>query len=161
MRLALKHPNDVGVSIRPGSGWVRLVRSAPLRIWRSGTPIGTRINWAGPPSDLMNKRTRFPHDNDAFGLVDRTLYGKQMLDYSGGDTDTSSYIPGIWPVFPIICLNRTVKSQRQSWTAPRFLRTRQRQEADHGAPDVGKKDCRDHLDRVEEGGTFERRDKAA
>ena len=34
-------------------------------------------------------------------------------------------------------------------------------EADDGTPDSGEEDCRDHLDRVEEGGTFVRRDKPA
>jgi hypothetical protein len=45
-------------------------------------------------------------DNNAFGLVWRSSYGHPMLDYSGGDTDTSSYMAR----FPeqrltIICLS--------------------------------------------------------
>jgi CubicO group peptidase (beta-lactamase class C family) len=110
---------DVGVSIRPGSGWVRLVRTSPHF---GGSGVFSTLedlakwdaNWythqlGGPAfADLMNKRTRFQHDkdNDAFGLVDRTLYGKQMLDYSGGDTDTSTYMAR-FPAehFTIICLS--------------------------------------------------------
>jgi len=64
---------------------------------------------AGPQFvELMNKRERFQHDkdNDAFGLVGRSLYDHPMLDYSGGDTDTSTYMTR----FPeqhitIICLS--------------------------------------------------------
>ena len=42
----------------------------------------------------MNRRQKFQHnkDNDAFGLVWRMRYGHPMLDYSGGDTDTSTYM---------------------------------------------------------------------
>jgi hypothetical protein len=56
----------------------------------------------------MNKRVRFQHDkdNDAFGLVWRNLYGKPMLDYSGGDTDTSTYMARLPSQhFTIICLS--------------------------------------------------------
>jgi hypothetical protein len=57
-------------------------------------------NWytaslAGPAfTELMNRRQKFQHDkdNDAFGLVWRTRYGHPMLDYSGADTDTSTYM---------------------------------------------------------------------
>ena len=115
----VKELADVGVSIRPGSGWVRLVRTSPHF---GGSGVFSTLqdlakwdaNWythqlGGPAfTDLMNKRTRFQHDkdNDAFGLVDRTLYGKQMLDYSGGDTDTSTYMAR-FPAehFTIICLS--------------------------------------------------------
>lgn len=42
----------------------------------------------------MNHRQMVQHDknNYAFGLVWRTRYGHPMLDYSGGDTDTSAYL---------------------------------------------------------------------
>ena len=42
----------------------------------------------------MNRRQKFQHDkdNDAFGLVWRLRFGHSMLDYSGGDTDTSTYM---------------------------------------------------------------------
>jgi hypothetical protein len=44
-------------------------------------------------------------DNDAFRLVWRELYGKPMLDYPGGDTDTSTYMAR-FPTehFTIVCL---------------------------------------------------------
>jgi hypothetical protein len=55
----------------------------------------------------MNKRMHFQHhkDNDAFRLVWRELYGKPMLDYPGGDTDTSTYMAR-FPTehFTIVCL---------------------------------------------------------
>jgi CubicO group peptidase (beta-lactamase class C family) len=94
-----------GVAIRPGAGWVRLVRISPhfggsgvfttlddLLLWDSNWYTGAL---AGPPfTDLMNRRMKFQHDkdNDAFGLVWRSLYGQPLLDYSGGDTDTSTYM---------------------------------------------------------------------
>lgn len=95
----------VGVTIRPGGGWVRLVRVSPHF---GGSGVFTTLNdlllwdrnWyteslAGPAfALLMNRRQKFQHDkdDDAFGLVWRTRYGHPMLDYSGGDTDTSTYM---------------------------------------------------------------------
>jgi CubicO group peptidase (beta-lactamase class C family) len=110
---------SVGVAINPGDGWVRLVRVASHF---GGSGVFTTLedlllwdrNWyatnlAGPQfTELMNKREKFQHDkdNDAFGLVWRSLYDHPMLDYSGGDTDTSTYMTR----FPdqhvtIICLS--------------------------------------------------------
>jgi CubicO group peptidase (beta-lactamase class C family) len=115
----VKELADVGVSIKPGDGWVRLVRVAPHfggsgvfttlndlllwdRNWYTGTLGGSQF------TDLMNKRMKFEHDkeNDAFGLVWRSSFDHPMLDYSGGDTDTSTYMAR----FPeehltIICLS--------------------------------------------------------
>ena len=71
-------------------------------------------NWysgrlAGPAfTELMNQRMHFQHDkdNDAFGLVWRELYGKTMLDYSGGDTDSSTYMARFPSEhFTIVCLS--------------------------------------------------------
>ncbi len=95
----------VGVAIKPGDGWVRLVRVSPHfggsgvfttlndlldwdKNWYTGTLAGQKF------TDLMNRREKFQHDkdNDAFGLVWRSRYGHPMLDYSGGDTDTSTYM---------------------------------------------------------------------
>jgi len=114
----IKELAAVGVQIRPGDGWVRLVRVSPHF---GGSGVFTTLNdllkwdnnWYSQTlgkrfTDLMNQRTKFQHDkdNDAFGLVWRTLYDRQMLDYSGGDTDTSTYMAR----FPashltIICLS--------------------------------------------------------
>jgi CubicO group peptidase (beta-lactamase class C family) len=115
----IKELAQAGVTIKPGDGWVRLVRVAPHfggsgvfttiddlllwdRNWYAGTLGGTQF------TELMNKRMKFQHDkdNDAFGLVWRSSYGHPMLDYSGGDTDASSYMAR----FPeqrltIICLS--------------------------------------------------------
>jgi CubicO group peptidase (beta-lactamase class C family) len=95
----------VGVAIKPGDGWVRLVRVSPHfggsgvfttlndlldwdKNWYTGTLAGQKF------TDLMNRREKFQHhkDNDAFGLVWRSRYGRPMLDYSGGDTDASTYM---------------------------------------------------------------------
>jgi CubicO group peptidase (beta-lactamase class C family) len=94
-----------GVTIKPGDAWVRLVRVSPHF---GGSGVFTTLNdlllwdrnWyaeslAGPAFTLlMNRRQKFQHDkdDDAFGLVWRTRYGHPMLDYSGGDTDTSTYM---------------------------------------------------------------------
>jgi CubicO group peptidase (beta-lactamase class C family) len=96
---------EVGVRIKPGDGWVRLVRVSPHfggsgiftslndlllwdRNWYSGSLKGLEF------TEIMNRRQKFQHDkdNDAFGLVWRKRYNQTMLDYSGGDTDTSTYM---------------------------------------------------------------------
>jgi len=115
----LKELASVGVSIKPGDGWARLVRVAPHF---GGSGVFTTLedlllwdwNWytaslSGPQfTELMNKRMKFEHDkdNDAFGLVWRSLYGHPMLDYSGGDTDASTYMARFPEQhFTIICLS--------------------------------------------------------
>ena len=95
---------QAGVTIKPREGWVRLVRVSPnfggsgvfttisgLLLWDNNWYAGTL---GGQFTELMNKRMKFRHDkdNDALGLVWRTSYGHGMLDYSGGDTDTSTYM---------------------------------------------------------------------
>jgi CubicO group peptidase (beta-lactamase class C family) len=115
----LKELAQVDVVIKPGDGWARLVRVAPHF---GGSGVFTTLNdlllwdrnWyaetlAGPQfTELMNKRMKFKHDkdNDALGLVWRSSYGHPMLDYSGGDTDTSSYMARFPEEhFTIICLS--------------------------------------------------------
>jgi len=94
-----------GVTIRKGNGWVRLVRVSPHfggsgvfttlndlllwdRNWYSGQLAGLKF------TALMNARETFANgkDNDALGLVWREFYGHAALDYSGGDTDASTYM---------------------------------------------------------------------
>jgi len=115
----MKEFAEVGVTIKPGEGWVRLVRVAPhfggsgvittlndLLLWDRNWYTGTL---AGPQfTELMNKRMRFEHDkdNDALGLVWRSTYGHPFLDYSGGDTDASTYMARFPEEhFTIICLS--------------------------------------------------------
>jgi len=110
---------QAGVVIKPGDGWARLVRVAPhfggsgvfttvddLLLWDRNWYAGTL---AGPQfTELMDKRMKFEHDkdNDALGLVWRSSYGHPMLDYSGGDTDTSTYMARLpEDHFTIICLS--------------------------------------------------------
>ena len=116
----IKELTDAGVTIKTGNGWVRLVRISPHfggsgvfttlndlllwdRNWYSGNLAGSLAF-----TELMNKRMKFNHDkdNDAFGLVWRRLYNRPMLDYSGGDTDASTYMAR-FPEdhFTIICLS--------------------------------------------------------
>ncbi len=101
----IKELSDAGVKIHPGGGWVRLVRVSP-HFGGSGvfTTLNDLLKWdrnwysgalAGPAfTALMNQRKKFEHpkDNDAFGLVWRDLFDRPMLDYSGGDTDASTYM---------------------------------------------------------------------
>jgi len=115
----IKELAQVGVAIKPGDGWVRLVRVAPHfggsgvfttlrdlllwdRNWYTGTLVGPQF------IEIMDKRMKFEHDkdNDAFGLVWRSIYGYLMLDYSGGDTDTSTYMARFPDQhFTVICLS--------------------------------------------------------
>jgi len=108
-----------GVVIKSGDGWARLVRVAPHfggsgvfttlndlllwdRNWYSGALDGPQF------TELMNKRMKFQHDkdNDALGLVWRSSYDHPMLDYSGGDTDTSTYMARFPEQhFTIVCLS--------------------------------------------------------
>lgn len=93
-----------GIRIRKGSGWVRLIRNSPHF---GGSGVMTSLedlarwdeNWYSGRlgsgfTTQMNQRMTFAHgkDNDAFGLVFHTRYEKTMIDYSGGDTDTSTYM---------------------------------------------------------------------
>lgn len=115
----IKELTESGIQIRPGEGWVRLTRVSPHY---GGSGVFSTLedlakwdeNWysgklAGPAfTELMNKRMHFQHDkdNDALGLVWRELYGKAMLDYSGGDTDTSTYMARFPSEhFTIVCLS--------------------------------------------------------
>ena len=78
----IKELAQVGVAIKPGDGWVRLVRVAPHF---GGSGVFTTLNdlllwdrnWytgklGGPQfTELMDRRMKFEHDkdDDAFGLV--------------------------------------------------------------------------------------------
>jgi CubicO group peptidase (beta-lactamase class C family) len=115
----IKELAQAGVQIREGNDWVRLVRVSPHY---GGSGVFTTLedlakwdeNWysgklAGPAfTELMNKQMHFQHDkdNDAFGLVWREYFGKPVLDYSGGDTDTSTYMARFpSEQFTIVCLS--------------------------------------------------------
>ena len=73
-----------------------------------GTEIGTRsFDWATVyrTHEQTNEVTH-DKDNDAFGLVWRFSYGHPMLDYSGDDTDTSTYMARFPEQhFTIVCLS--------------------------------------------------------
>jgi CubicO group peptidase (beta-lactamase class C family) len=115
----VKEMAGAGVAIKPGEGWVRLVRVSP-HFGGSGvfSTLDDLLEWdrnwytqrlGGQDfTDLMNRREKFEHDkdNDAFGLVWRERYGHPMLDYSGGDTDTSTYMARFPELrLTVICLS--------------------------------------------------------
>ncbi|HTB12341.1 MAG TPA: hypothetical protein VK752_12245 [Bryobacteraceae bacterium] len=60
---------------------------------------------------------KFEHDkdNDAFGLVCRSLYCHPVLDYSSADTDTSTHMAR-FPErhFTIICLSNMPLGDKES-----------------------------------------------
>lgn len=96
---------DFGIRIRPGTGYVRLVRTSPhyggsgvfstlqdLAGWdanfASGKLAGARF------TELMYHRMHFQNDkdNDAFGLVFGKYRGRTMIWFAGEDLDTSTYM---------------------------------------------------------------------
>lgn len=101
----VKELASVGVFIKPGDAWVRLVRVSPHF---GGSGVFTTLddlllwdrNWysaslAGPAfTELMNRRQKFQRDkdNDALGLVWRTLYGHPMLDYERTQTHRHTWL---------------------------------------------------------------------
>jgi len=95
---------SVGVAVRPGPGYIRLVRNSP-HYGGSGvfTTIEDFAKWdaefdsprvLGPAfvAQMMH-REKFAHDkdNDAFGLVIGDFEGREMVWFSGGDLDGSTY----------------------------------------------------------------------
>ena len=95
---------SVGVHIRAGTGFARMVRTSPhyggsgvfstledLARWDASFSNG-RLG-AGFAQQML-QRTKFAHDktNDAFGLVIGSYRGQEMIWFSGGDFDTSTYM---------------------------------------------------------------------
>ena len=96
--------DSVGIAVRPGPGYIRLVRNSP-HYGGSGvfTTIEDFAKWdaefdsprvLGPGfvAQMMH-REKFAHDkdNDAFGLVIGSYEGREMVWFSGGDLDGSTY----------------------------------------------------------------------
>ncbi len=110
---------SVGIHIREGPGYAQLLRVSP-HFGGSGvfSTIEDLARWddnfytnklAGPAfTALMLKRVRFMHDkdNDVFGLVFGNFAGREMIWFSGGDLDTSTFmarLPG--EHLTVICLS--------------------------------------------------------
>ena len=110
---------SVGVHIREGTGYAQLLRVSPhfggsgifstledLALWDANFDSG---RLAGPAfTKLMLQRMRFAHDkdNDAFGLVFGSFAGREMIWYSGGDLDTSTFMARIPSEhLAVICLS--------------------------------------------------------
>lgn len=95
----------VGIKARHDGAWVRLNRVSP-HYGGSGvfSTIDDLARWednfdhpgvgGAPYATMMYRTERFRHDkvNDAFGLVWRDYNGLKMLDYSGEDLDTNTYM---------------------------------------------------------------------
>jgi CubicO group peptidase (beta-lactamase class C family) len=100
-----KQLESVGVHVREGAGYAQLLRVSP-HYGGSGvfSTVEDLARWddnfytnklAGPAfTTLMLKRIRFKHDkdNDAFGLVFGSFAGREMIWFSGGDLDTSTFM---------------------------------------------------------------------
>lgn len=95
----------VGVTLKAGPGYARLIRNAPhfggsgvfssledLARWEGNWTSG-KVGGPGFQA-LTHRREKFAHDkdNDAFGLVFGQYEGRTMVWYSGGDMDASTYI---------------------------------------------------------------------
>jgi beta-lactamase family protein len=119
---------SVGVHIREGAGYAQLLRVSP-HYGGSGvfSTIEDLAKWddnfytnklAGPAfTELMLKRTRFKHDkdNDAFGLVFGTYKGREMIWFSGGDLDTSTFMARLPSEhLTVICLSNMPTGDAES-----------------------------------------------
>jgi CubicO group peptidase (beta-lactamase class C family) len=119
---------SVGVHIREGAGYAQLLRVSP-HYGGSGvfSTIEDLAKWddnvytnklGGPAfTALMLKRVRFSHDkdNDAFGLVFGTFAGREMIWFSGGDLDTSTFMARL-PTehLTVICLSNMPTGDAES-----------------------------------------------
>jgi CubicO group peptidase (beta-lactamase class C family) len=111
--------DSVGVHIRDGTGYAQLLRVSPhyggsgvfstvedLALWNENFESNRLAGVAF--TRQMLQRVRFAHDkdNDAFGLVFGSIAGREMIWFSGGDLDTSTYMARIPSEhLAIICLS--------------------------------------------------------
>lgn len=118
----------VGVTVRPGPGYMRLLRVSP-HYGGSGvfSTVEDLASWsrsfdnaalAGPKFvELMLRRERFDHpkDNDAFGLVHGDHRGHPMTWFSGADLDASTFMARL-PAdgLAVICLSNNPFGQAEA-----------------------------------------------
>jgi CubicO group peptidase (beta-lactamase class C family) len=110
---------SVGIEVRKGVGYMRLPRVSP-HYGGSGvfSTVEDLAKWdesfssdrlAGPAfTRQMLHREKFMHDkdNDAFGLVVGSFQGRQMIWFSGGDMDTSTFMARLPEAhLTVICLS--------------------------------------------------------
>jgi CubicO group peptidase (beta-lactamase class C family) len=110
---------SVGIHIREGAGYAQLIRVSP-HFGGSGvfSTLEDLARWnasfetarlAGPAfTKQMLQRMRFAHDkdNDAFGQVFGTFAGREMIWFSGGDLDASTFMARIPSEhLAVICLS--------------------------------------------------------
>jgi CubicO group peptidase (beta-lactamase class C family) len=95
---------SVGVNVRAGTGYVRLPRVSPhyggsgvfstvedLAKWNEAFS-SNRLGPAFTQQVLHREKFKHDKDNDAFGLVYGSFQGRQMIWFSGGDLDTSTFM---------------------------------------------------------------------
>ena len=114
-----KKLESVGVRIREGTGYAQLMRVSP-HFGGSGvfSTLEDLARWtanfesnklAGPAfTKAMLQRVRFAHDkdNDAFGLVFGRFAGRDIIWFSGGDLDASTFMGRIPSEhLAVICLS--------------------------------------------------------
>jgi CubicO group peptidase (beta-lactamase class C family) len=122
-----KELQSVGIFDRTGSGFLRLPRVSP-HYGGSGvfSTVEDLAKWdanfysnklAGPQfTQLMLRRERFRHDkdNDALGLVFGEFDGRQMLWFSGGDLDSSTYMARLPEErLTVICLSNMPRGRAE------------------------------------------------
>jgi CubicO group peptidase (beta-lactamase class C family) len=110
---------SVGVNVRNGTGYLRLPRVSPhyggsgvfstvedLAKWDESFS-SNRLAGLAFTTQMMH-REKFEHDkdNDAFGLVIGNFQGRQMIWFSGGDLDTSTFMARLpEEQLTVICLS--------------------------------------------------------
>ncbi|MBI1967145.1 MAG: serine hydrolase [Gemmatimonadetes bacterium] len=118
---------SVGIQVRDAPGYVRLVRNSP-HYGGSGvfSTVEDLAKWdatfethvlGGPALAAQMLQThRFAHDkdNDAFGLVFERFMGREMIWFSGGDLDASTFMARL-PAerLTIICLSNMPKGDAE------------------------------------------------
>lgn len=122
-----KDLQSVGIVVRTGPGFLRLPRVSPhyggsgvfstvedLAKW-DGNFYSNKL--AGPQfTQLMLRREKFRHDkdNDALGLVFGEFGGRQMLWFSGGDLDSSTYMARLPKErLTVICLSNMPRGRAE------------------------------------------------
>jgi CubicO group peptidase (beta-lactamase class C family) len=110
---------SVGIHLRPGPGYVRLVRNSPhyggsgvfstiedLATWDAVFDTSSVLGPAFVAQMLHRERFAHDKDNDALGLVFGSFLGHDMIWFSGGDLDASTFMARL-PAerLTVICLS--------------------------------------------------------
>lgn len=110
---------SVGINVRRGVGYVRLPRVSPhyggsgvfstvedLVKWGENFHSNRLAGSAFTAQMLHREKFRHDKDNDAFGLVFGSFQGRQMIWFSGGDLDASTFMARLpEEKLTVICLS--------------------------------------------------------